>query len=53
MGYALRRMVIYNRVIKNPHIVYDSIDVHVILASITMNKMRLDRTMQFELLEKV
>lgn len=35
-GYGLRRFVMHNKVIKNPHVLYEQIDVHVLLCMITM-----------------
>ncbi|AEX28369.1 unnamed protein product [Persea americana alphaendornavirus 1] len=36
VGFALRRFVVHNKVISNPSVVYESIDIHIILSRICM-----------------
>lgn len=42
-GYGLRRFTIEKRVMQNPHITYELIDIHVILCKMTMYKVNYTR----------
>nr|AYV98026.1 polyprotein [Cucumis melo alphaendornavirus] len=40
VGYSLRRFVVHSKVVSNPTIVYQDIDIHVILSRVCMMKLR-------------
>ncbi|QOE88790.1 polyprotein [Cucumber endornavirus 1] len=40
VGYSLRRFVVHSKVVSNPTIVYEDIDIHVILSRVCMMKLR-------------
>ncbi|APG77655.1 hypothetical protein [Hubei endorna-like virus 1] len=40
IGYTLRRFVVHNKVISNPGILYEQIDIHIILSRMCMMRMK-------------
>lgn len=40
VGYSLQRYVTQTYTIRNPHISYEHLDIHVLLAQITMSKLQ-------------
>ncbi|AID67139.1 putative polyprotein [Yerba mate endornavirus] len=40
VGFAIRRFVIHNKVIANPTIAYEQVDIHIILSRVCMMKLR-------------
>lgn len=49
-GYALRKFKINYKLIHNPSITYDLIDIHVFLAKVAVTKMRHSRELSYKIL---
>ena len=52
VGFALRRFVVHNKVVSNPSVMYEMIDIHVMLSRICMMQLKMEYDLSLNYSEK-
>lgn len=53
LGYALRSYATQNRVIHNPHVLFDQVDIHILLCKMATTKLDVEANYSFGILQKL